>query len=160
MKPVVATYSALADATFANNIFFGIGPQLFDVFDGADLQLQGNDYWTATQPFAIGWNSGTEEPTLFSSFEAYRTATGVETLDGEPTGLNVDPDLVAAGSGGTLDDTTRLPTLTMYQLSQTSPLVDRGVDLVQLGISAANRDFFGSVAPSGSVRDIGVHELR
>jgi hypothetical protein len=159
-KPVLATFSALPDVTFANNVFYGAGPVLFDVFDGTALRFQGNDYWTADAPFSIAWNTGTGEPTTFSSFDAYRLATELETRDGEVTGANVDPELVAAASGGTLDDTSRLNTLTMYQLRETSPLIDRGVDLALLGIEAADRDFFDDDAPAGTARDIGVHEAR
>jgi hypothetical protein len=97
---------------------------------------------------------------MFSSFEAYRLATELETLDDDVTGLNVDPELVAAGSGGTLDDTSLLKTLTMYQLRESSPLIDRGVDLQRLGIEAAERDFFDDAVPAGTARDIGVHEAR
>jgi hypothetical protein len=159
-KPVLATFSALADVAFVNNVFYGTGPQLFDVFDGTALLFQGNDYWTADAPFSIAWNTGTAEPAMFSSFEAYRLATELETLDDDVTGLNVDPELVAAGSGGTLDDTSLLKTLTMYQLRESSPLIDRGVDLQRLGIEAAERDFFDDAVPAGTARDIGVHEAR
>jgi hypothetical protein len=158
-QPVVATFSALADLTFANNVFYGIGPLLFDVFDGTGLRFQGNDYWTAQAPFAIAWNTGTDA-TQFSSFEAYRLATKLETVGGDITGANLDPELVAAGSGDTLDDTTRLSALTMYQLRESSQLIDRGVDLQRLGIEAAGRDFFGNAAPAGRARDIGIHEAR
>jgi hypothetical protein len=159
-NPCVATFSALADARFVNNVFYGHGPTLFDVFDRSGLTFQGNDYWTGDAAFTIAWNTGTADPITFASFESFRLATGLETLDGEATGLNVDPELVAAGSGTTLDDTGRLTSLTMYQLRETSPLIDRGVDLAELDIDAAGRDFFGGDAPRGPARDVGVHELR
>lgn len=159
-NPCVATFSALADVLFANNVFYGRGPTLFDVFDGSALTFQGNDYWTGDAAFTILWNSGTADTTTFSSFESFRRTTGLETLDGEATGANVDPELVAVGTGATLDDTQRSTSLTMYQLRETSPLIDRGVDLAALGVDAAGRDFFGGDAPAGAARDVGVHELR
>lgn len=158
-NPVLATFSALPDVTFANNVFYGTGPLLFDVFDGAALQFQGNSYWTAGAPLAIAWDTGTDEPVTFSSFSSYRLATKLETLDGNATGWNIDPELVEPGGGGTLDDTNRLTTLTMYQLRDSSFLIERGVDLAALGIEAADRDFFDNHAPAGGARDIGVHEF-
>jgi hypothetical protein len=159
-NPALVTYSAFADVSFINNVFYAHGPTLFDVFDGTAMTLQGNDYWTADAPFTIAWNIGTSEPVTYTSFEEYRIATGVETLEGEVTGLNVDPGLIAAGTGPTLDDTSGLPTLTMYQLTMTSPLIDRGLDPAKFEIDAATRDFFGGRSPKGEAKDIGVHELR
>jgi hypothetical protein len=159
-NPCVATFSALADVRFFKNVFYGDGPKLFDVFDGNALTFQGNDYWTGDTAFTILWNSGTADATTFSSFESFRLTTRLETLDGEPTGSNVDPELAAEGTGETLDDTRPLTSLTTYQLRETSPLIDRGVDLADLGVDAAARDFFGGDAPRGAARDVGVHEFR
>lgn len=159
-KPALATYSALREATFANNLFYGTGLVLFDVYDGKGITLQGNAYWSGDAPFAIAWNSGTNQPAEYASYEAFRAATGAETLDGEATGLAADPQLVAAGTGPTLDDTSRLSSLTMYELRESSPLLDRGADLDRLDIDAARSDFFGRDAPQGRARDIGVHEFR
>lgn len=103
---------------------------------------------------------GTDERAEYPTFDAFRAGTGAETLDGKATGLAADPQLSAAGSGPTLDDTRRLSSLTMYELRESSPLVDRGVDLADLGIESAGSDFFGREAPRGSARDIGVHEAR
>jgi hypothetical protein len=158
-KPALATYSALKSATFANNVFYGTGTKLLDVFDGSNLVLQGNAYWTGDAPFAISWNTGSSE-TAFSSFEDFRATTGAETRDDQATGQHVDPQLQAAGTGPTLDDPDKLSSLTMYELQESSPLVDRGVDLKTLGIEAASRDFFGRDAPQGEARDVGAHEAR
>jgi Right handed beta helix region len=158
-KPALATYSALKDATFANNIFYGTGPKLLDVFDGSNLVLQGNAYWTGDAPFAIAWNTGGSEK-QFSSFDEFRSTTGAETLEGKATGQHVDPQLSAAGDGPTLDDANELTSLTMYELQASSPLIDRGVDLKDLGIQAASRDFFGRDTPEGAARDVGAYEAR
>ena len=96
----------------------------------------------------------------YDSFEAFRSATGAETLAGEATGWSEDPELVRPGAGTTLDDSRRLPTLTVYSLQQLSPLIDRGVDPAKFGVDAGDRDFFGESTPTGRARDVGVSELR
>jgi hypothetical protein len=158
-KPALATFSALKAATFVNNVFYGTGAKLLDVFDGSKLVLQGNAYWTGDAPFAIAWNTGSTGQ-KFSSFEQFRTATSAETLEGEATGVHADPRLLAAGDGPTFDDPDELGSLTMYELQDSSPLIDRGVDLQALGIDAASRDFFGRNTPQGVARDVGAHEAR
>ncbi|HKP64600.1 MAG TPA: right-handed parallel beta-helix repeat-containing protein [Polyangiales bacterium] len=147
-KPGLTTYSAVSDVTFVNNIFFGTGPLLFDVDDGDGLELKANDYWTGDRPLQIRWGGET-----FSDFEAFRKASGV-------TGAFTDPGLVAPGTAATLDDTTRLQTLTMYQLREDSPLIDHGLDPAELGIEAPSHDFFAAPAPRGGGPDVGVHERR
>jgi len=147
-KPALTTYSAFADVTFVNNIFSGTGPLLLDVFAGEGLELQGNAYWTADHALRIDWGDAS-----FSDFDAYRTTTLA-------TGVFGDPGLVAPGTGATLDDTSRLHTLTMYQLREDSPLIDRGLDTAELGITGPASDFFGERTPRGTAPDVGVHERR
>jgi hypothetical protein len=145
------TVSAVPQATVFNNIFYNIGDVTIDVSDGDGLTLDGNDYWPVDHALALHWNAGT----TFDSLEAFQRETSQE-----PHGLNVDPQLVAAGTGGTLDDAQLLGSLFMYQLDADSELVDRGVDPNDLGVTLTDRDFYGDQAPQGSARDIGVHELR
>lgn len=159
-KPVLATLSALKDASFVNNVFYGIGPKLFDVFDGSALTLQGNAYWSGDAALSIAWNTGTAAPVTYDSFDAYRAGTGLETRGGNVTGVYADPKLVAAGSGPTLDDAFMLHTLTMYGLTDDSPLIDRGLEPAEFDVTAAADDFFRRDAPRGEARDIGVYEAR
>jgi len=152
-EPSVSTFSALRELTFHNNIFFGTGPLLLDVFDGRRLQLQSNVYWTGSAPLRMRWDSGTSRSQSFSDFATFQAATGQEA-----SGSFVDPQLMAVGTAPTLDDASRLPTLTMYQLQPSSPLIDRGLTLDSA--EASEQDFFGGAAPRGAAPDIGVHELR
>jgi Right handed beta helix region len=158
-EPVLMTHSPFEAVSVANNVFFGTGPLLFDVFDGAGLELQGNAYWTEGAPLRIDWDTGKSAPRTFADFDAYRAATGQETLDADATGLYADPRLIAAGTGPTLDDTARLSELGMYELGEDSPLIDRGIDLTRLSLVSPASDFFGSPSPRGAAPDIGVHEL-
>jgi hypothetical protein len=158
--PALVTYSRLADVSLVNNVFWGVGTVLLDVHSGAALTLQGNDYWTGDRPLQIRWDRGTPGAVDFSSFEEFRAATGLETLDGAASGFNVDPALRAAGAAPTLDDTDRLTSLREYELGDASPLIDRGVDPLRFGIEPPSRDYFGGATPLGMAADIGAHELR
>jgi Right handed beta helix region len=152
-NPMVASYSALAAVRMFNNVFFGVGESLLDVYDASGLVLSGNDYWTGDAAFAIHWDSGGATPRTFSDFESYRDATGQEA-----SGRHVDPQLMAAGAGPTLHDTGLLETLDMYTLQADSPLIDQGVDLRDNGIEPGERDFFGNPSESGAGFDIGAYE--
>jgi hypothetical protein len=156
----VASYSAVQDVRLLNNIFFGTGEALFDIYDDSGLSLQGNDYWTGAAPFELRWNTGTSAPLEFDSFETFRAATHHELRGSTATGKNVDPQLEAAGEAPTLNDAALLSTLTEYWLRPDSPLVDQGVDLGDFDIDAGGRDFFGRPAPRGSGFDIGIAEMR
>jgi hypothetical protein len=156
----VVSYSAVQAVRLLNNIFFGTGEALFDIYDDSGLILQGNDYWTGDAPFKLRWNTGTSAPLEFDSFETFRTATRHEMQGSTVTGKNVDPQLEAAGEAPTLNDATLLSTLTEYGLRPDSALVDQGVDLADFEIDAGDRDFFGRRSPRGAGFDVGAAEMR
>lgn len=150
-NPSFRSVSALPHAALFNNIFYGTGDLTIDVSDGDGLTLDANDYWTADHALALRWNGDT----TFDDWQMFQRQTSQE-----PHGLNIDPQLVGAGAGGTLDDARLLRTLFVYGLRDDSQLVDRGVDPESLGVSLADQDFFGAPAPLGAARDIGIQELR
>jgi parallel beta helix pectate lyase-like protein len=115
-----------------NNIFETTGGVPVVDWDGtgSNLLFQENDYWSGKSALAIQWNGAT-----YSTLKAWRAATGQETLDGIPIGLNVQPGLTDAGGGGTIGNADRLITLTAYELLPNSPLVDVGLDLGDLGVT-------------------------
>jgi hypothetical protein len=153
----LTTYSGLSDIVLLNNIFYSTAEALADVYDGQGLTLQGNDYWAGDKAFHVRWNSGGATPVDYDSFEAYRDGTRNERFDGRDTGLCADPELSAAGSGGTLDDALQLRSLTMYQLEADSPLIDHGVDPTDFGAVVTDSDFFRQRSPNDA-KDIGVAE--
>jgi len=157
-KPALLTLSTVPTVAFLNNIFSNVGPTLVDVYDGADLTLQGNVYWSDGQPLQLNWGSGTPEPVTFDSFEAFQAATHQETYEGVATGSYQDPQLKAAGQAPTLNDPDALRTLTMYQLQADSPVIDHGVDPGRFAVEPTRRDFFGDPAPAGEGFDPGVYE--
>jgi len=143
------TGSVPSDFAFRNNIFVlrGNGRFVEGVGDGV---FQGNLYWNAD-----GLDNWDGHPSL----EAWRAATGKETLDGAPVGLNLDPLLTQVGAGERITDPTKLPALLAYRLRPGSPCLDTGLDLqARFGLDPGRRDFYGHPIPRGAGFDIGAHE--
>ena len=129
------------------------------------MQFTHNDYWTgagggaAAGAFRIKWGA-----TTYTSLASWRTATGKEKSGTLATGHTLDPKLNSIGTGGTLNDATKLETsLTQYQLRADSPLRAAASAATPSGSAGgftgyvpATRDFFGR-AISGK-REIGAAE--
>lgn len=119
-----------------------------------DLRFEGNDYFASGAPLSVRWGS-----TTYSTLTAWR-ATGQEIVGGVAAGSSVDPLLVAAGAGGTLDDATKLESMSAYRLSEGSPMIDAGLDLRgRFGIDPGTRDYFASSLPQRGGFDVGAGEL-
>jgi hypothetical protein len=119
----------------------------------ATVLFQGNDYWSSGAVFSIYWNNSHS----YSSLVGWRGA-GMETVGTTNVGLNLDPQLVSAGGGGTIGDATLLPTLTAYQSNPGSPLREAGLDLNALfGFNIGAQDFYGNPVPNG-LPDIGAYD--
>lgn len=152
--PAVKTYSAFQDVTFINNIFYGVGPVLGEISAAAGLTLQGNVYFTGEQAFVWQWEGQT-----YGDLKAFQDATGQEVFEGRETGSERDPQLVAAGTGPTLDDAGELGTLGMYRLRVGSGVIDRGVEPGVFGVEQVGEDFFGGERVVGGGVDPGVDEV-
>jgi hypothetical protein len=142
---------------FRNNILYSTGGvRLIDsdaAYATGSVRFQGNNYFSGGGTFAIRWGG-----TSYSSLSNWRTASGQEKNGTASVGLSVDPQLVAAGAGGTIGDAALLHTLTAYQLLTTSPLIDAGMNLTSLGITTGGRDYYGAAVPAGGGFDIGAFE--
>jgi hypothetical protein len=141
---------------FRNNLLVSTGgvPILDVPKDQPGLRFQGNNYWAADGKPRIQWEGRTYE-----SLDAWRAATGQETVNGLPTGLSVDPRLSDLEEGVTLGDALLLPALRSYRLLPDSPLVDAGLDLRKLfGLSVGANDLWRNPIPQGRGYDIGAHE--
>lgn len=150
--------SGTVNTRIQNNIFqTSGGAQLAWMASGqSGLVMQGNDYWPGTGSFVI-----VDGGTTYSSLSTWRTAKGREQLNGASTGFNVDPKLVSAGGGGTLNNANLLPNLANYQLQTNSPMLDAGLNLPKLfGTSVGTRDFYGVPVAQGPGFDIGASEAR
>jgi hypothetical protein len=119
--------------------------------DKSVATFAGNAYWSIDGEFGFA---------RYRSLKDWQEARGQEMLSGKPVGLVVDPKVTDPGKSPSIDDPTKLHTLTAYQLQKNSPLIDAGLDLrVLFGIDPGNRDFFGNSIPQGKGYDIGAHEI-
>jgi hypothetical protein len=139
-----------------NNIFYTSGPALLarvtsDQLVAAPVLFAGNSYYGASA-FTIAWGAST-----LSSLVAFRNV-GQEQVSGIAVGLSGDPGLRAAGTGGTLDDATRLESLEVYRPGDASNVRDRGLALSTFGLAAAPVDYFGT-SLAGVVPDVGAGEF-
>jgi hypothetical protein len=140
-----------------NNIFFStVNGPLIDVVAGQkSMQWQGNNYWAGGAPIRLGWSGR-----FYSGLAAWRLGTGQERLGLSDTGMEVDPELAAAGTGSALYDANLLSTVSQYRLSRNSPLVNRGVNLAAFTtLSSGNTDYFGNSLPQDGAFDIGANEV-
>jgi hypothetical protein len=82
-------------------------------------------------------------------------------LAGLAIGSAVDPQFTAAGGGGTIGNADRLATLGAYKLKATSPLINKGLNLLQqFGVNPGPIDFYSGSTPVGLGYDVGAHEWR
>jgi hypothetical protein len=155
------TYAALAiigtttNFDIRNNVFFTTGGMKQLSVAGGQVQtaLQDNSYWGGGSPLNLSWG-GTSSQTL----AAFRTNSGQETINGMPTGQEINPLLTAPGTGPTFNQASLLPTLTAYTPLSGSPLIDRGLTLSAFGINPGTRDFIGTSIPQLVTFDIGAIE--
>ncbi|MFD3000901.1 right-handed parallel beta-helix repeat-containing protein [Pontibacter toksunensis] len=126
-----------------NNIFQttpGTVLTVTNTADDAEIVFQGNSYWNAGEDLKIDWKKKS-----FTSLEEWQKATGQEKLDGTPAGFFSDPQLKDPGKGVTISDPAKFHTLSGYELQETSPLIDNGLDLAALfGTNIGLTDFFGN----------------
>lgn len=116
--------------------------------------FKGNCYWTYGDNIEIDWGG-----TLYTSLAAWRSATGQERHGGVDVGLEVDPQLVNPGAGGTIGNPHLLWTLNDYRLKSSSQLINAGLDIqTEFGINPGARDYYGTNIPAGNEFDIGAHE--
>lgn len=141
-----------------NNVFIAAdGHRLIaapTAFDTSRVLFQGNCYHAVSgTDFRIKWGG-----TTHSSLAQWR-GQGQERLNGADVGLQTDPQLVNAGSGGTVGDPMQLTALDAYRQQQSSPLTDAGLDLPSLfGTAVGERDYYHNAVPSVDGYDIGAHE--
>ena len=148
--------SGTSSLHFRNNLLVATGAAaLVDAVGGIDLLFQGNDYWPGNGAFNIRWDG-----TSYDSLAAWRAATGQERVGGTTVGLNVDPQLVNVGTGGTIANANQLETSTAYRLQSSSPLLDAGLNLsTEFGLNPGSSDFFGTANPQGSGYAVGASEV-
>ncbi len=139
-----------ASFMFRNNVIVLRGNGSF-VKDMNSAVFQGNAYWNLDN--GGNWAG-------YASLDAWRTATGKETLNGANVGMNRDPLLANPGFGAKIIDPSLIRTLSAYQLMPGSPCIDRGINLrTTFALPVGNEDFFGTVVPANGAYDPGAHEF-
>ena len=126
-----------------------------------NLKLEGNDYFSSGSAWQAKING-----TTYATLPLFR-GTGQEKMGATDIGLAVDPQLINAGSGGTIgtiaNSSTLGTSLGAYKLASTSPLINAGLTPTLTGTggtqagTAATTDFYGNAVPTAAY-DIGVHE--
>lgn len=148
-------YTGIQHVFVCNNIFITTGGvPLVYVPENYNAFLAGNLYWSSGAPFTVSWLGR-----QYGSLDAWRSATGTETVDGNNTGLEADPLVLHAGGGGVLDpDSTRA--LRAYTIDASSPARDAGLVLARMiPLRAGSSDYWGNNVPFGAAPDIGAHEF-
>ena len=148
--------AAGAGAFVRNNLWVTTGgARLVRMTESAPsaVKLEGNGYHASDGRFAVTWDGRSH-----GSLEAWRAASGQETVGGRSVGLAADPALAAPGRGGTIGDARRLGSLSAYRLRAGSAAIDAGTDLAAaLGAPPASSDFYGAPVRGGG-RTIGAAE--
>lgn len=139
--PLLRLSADLKQVTIANNIFTTeSGPIVASAaaLPKSSVNLRGNDYYTALDPWQIIWGS-----TTYSSLGAWQSATGQEMAHGQPTGLAVAPQLtepvfdLSASTPNNPADTRG------FELKASSPLIDAGLAFSSLGLPPTVTNYRG-----------------
>jgi hypothetical protein len=145
-----------SNVSVRNNIFFSTGgaPVLDAVGGQYNLSLQGNNWWSGGAATTFVWNYAS-----YGDLGSFRSSTGMETFNGSPVGMSLDPRLTAPGAGPSINNPAALSTLSAYRLQGGSPMIDTGLTLGSLfGVNPGPSDLYGSPLPRGLAYDVGANE--
>lgn len=103
---------------------------------------------------ALRWGSST-----YTSLESWRSASGEEMYNGNPSGYYGDPQINRLSNPPALSDPTALRYMDAFMLLPGSPLIDAGLPVNTIfGQSPGETDFFQNPLYYGGTYDIGAHE--
>ena len=148
--------TATTNVAIRNNIVITTGgvPVMQAVSGQSGLQIQGNNYWAYGGSLNIIWESST-----YVDLPSFRSATGMEKYNGTPVGSAVDPQLNAPGTGGSINNSDALNTLTEYSPKAGSPMIDTALTLSTLfGVNPGPTDFMDTTIYRGLAYDVGAVE--
>ncbi|MFG2133787.1 right-handed parallel beta-helix repeat-containing protein [Streptomyces sp. NPDC048751] len=140
--PALRLQQSLGDVTVRNNVFVTDGPPVVEsqgAFVPSDVLLQGNDYHSS-QGWSLLWGDR-----AFTDLDAWRQATGQETLGPRATGTDVDPCLTRVPlptAGPNLYGTG--PTRGALASRCAGTLTGAAVNLRDLGVNPGPVDYFGA----------------
>jgi len=145
-SPLLNLGSKLRGASVRDNIFVSeLGPLIktATAFGTSQVELQGNDYYSAAGQWQIQWGGG-----YYSSLGYWRAETGQETLKGSATGSATDPGLVQ-GAPASWDPTKRQVPVPQPGASAATT----GLDLAAVfGIDPGGQDFYGQAVSDPSMQ--------
>ncbi|MFK7748462.1 MAG: T9SS type A sorting domain-containing protein [Kordia sp.] len=135
---------------FQNNIFYvENNADLISIPAGAySATFKGNAYYT-TAGFNINYNGNN-----YTSLTDFQQNANQEMDMGSPVGFQGNPLLTNPGNGGIIGFGNDLHTLTAYQLTGASPVIDSGMNLML----SSFEDFYGNTTIQNGT-DIGAHEF-
>lgn len=140
--PALRLSTGIAGIAVRNNIFatdFRPVVAATQAVSPAVASLQGNDYFSASGPWAVDWGVK-----AYNSLASWRAATSQETVAGQKTGYTVNPDLTGPVLGLQVKAATSQPgTGNAFVLRAGSPLLGAGLDLTRFGIRAGPSDYTG-----------------
>jgi hypothetical protein len=141
--------SGPSGTTIRNNILltYQPGPVAYahSALSRSAVLLQGNDYYSAAGTWKIRWGS-----TTYYSLRGFRSGTQQEKLSGSATGFAKSPQLTGPVLGLIVTDPGGGGS--GFMLSSTSPLLDKGLDLLALfGINPGPVDYSGYSVTSSTL---------
>ena len=132
---------------FNNNIFIGSG----NIVEGPSSgdKFQGNVWWHVPAAKIRFRNH--------KDLETWAKQTGQEMIDGQLIGLQADP-MLKGPMIPNITDPYELEQLFGYQLQESSPVIDRGLDIRKIHqIELPDHDFFGRRLVLEDIPEPGIH---
>jgi hypothetical protein len=141
-SPALVLAGAVQDVTVRNNLFMTpTGPVIasYGLSSSAAL-LQGNDYYAPAPDWSVFWGKAT-----YTSLQAWRLASGQETVKDHPVGLTANPELASPLLGLRARTPGDAHVAQRFTPRPGSPLVGAGLDLSRLfRIDSGPYDFSGA----------------
>ncbi len=147
--------SDVTNLRFWNNIFVAdSGAFLRGATENQNFSFCGNCYYSPDGRFHMY--------DKYSSLEQWASESGQEKVDGRIAGVAGDPQITpAVDRAQKLTDPARLPQLMDFLFKETSPCIDRGIDIKSLfKCDPGTHDLLGRQAPAGTGWDIGPFEFQ
>jgi chitodextrinase len=148
------------DAKFSNNIFITKNGARHNTLyatspSNIGVKFENNNYYAVDGSTQFTWGAS-----AYSSLATWRTGTGQETVSAVATGFNLDPKLMNAGLGATLNDANELERMNAYELTSSSPMIGKAYSSAKLGATPVSlQDFNGDALPQGTSYDMGADEF-
>jgi hypothetical protein len=105
--------------------------------------LQGNDYFSVLGPWQVIWGQ-----TTYDSLQEWRAGTSQETMNGQPTGLDANPEMVGPVLGLSVKSPEAPGAAAGFAPRPGSPLLGAGLDLTGLGTQPAPAGYTGLAQPA------------